>query len=94
MITLCRIKYSTDCFGSVVKSARQAKGLTQLQLSDLLKITPRYLKAIENSGRKPSYDLLICIINELDISADILLRSNQNKNELPAKPSLKWKTGT
>jgi len=60
----------SDCFGSVVKSARQAKGLTQSQLAESLNITPRYLKAIENSGRKPSYDLLVRIIRELEIPAD------------------------
>jgi len=67
-------KKGTDCFGIAVKSARQDKGLTQLQLADLLAITPRYLKAIENSGRRPSYDLLIRIIQELEIPADVVLR--------------------
>ena len=62
----------SDNFGSVVKSARQAKGLTQSQLAESLKITPRYLKAIENSGRKPSYDLLVRIIRELEIPADTI----------------------
>jgi len=61
-----------DCFGSVVKSARQAKGMTQIQLAKMLQITPRYLKAIENSGRKPSYDLLVRIVRELDIPTDIV----------------------
>lgn len=59
-----------DHFGIVVKSARQTKGLTQVHLAELLAITPRYLKAIENSGRKPSYLLLVHIIRELDIPAE------------------------
>jgi transcriptional regulator with XRE-family HTH domain len=58
------------CFGSVVKSARQAKQLTQCRLAEQLGITPRYLKAIENSGRKPSYDFLVLIIRKLEIPAD------------------------
>ena len=62
-----------DCFGDVVKSARKTKGITQLRLAERLGITARYLKAIENSGRKPSYDLLIRMIRELDISADTVL---------------------
>jgi len=48
---------NTDCFGIVVKSARQEKGMTQSQLAIRLSITTRYLKAIENSGQKPSYCL-------------------------------------
>ena len=66
-------KNGTDYFGIVVKSARREKGLTQSQLADLLAITPRYLKAIENSGRKPSYKLLVRIIRELEIPADTVL---------------------
>ena len=74
-----RNKDSRDCFGFVVKSARQAKGLTQLQLAALLAITPRYLKAIENSGRRPSYELLIRIIRELETPTDVILRSDINE---------------
>lgn len=61
---------NTDRFGGVVKSTRQAKRMTQFQLAERLSITARYLKAIENSGRKPSYDLLFRIVRELDIPAD------------------------
>jgi transcriptional regulator with XRE-family HTH domain len=63
-------KSNIDSLGSVIKSARHAKQLTQCRLAEQLGITPRYLKAIENSGRKPSYDLLSRIIRELDIPAD------------------------
>jgi len=80
-----------DHFGIVVKSARQTKGLTQAHLAELLAITPRYLKAIENSGRKPSYDLLARIIEALDIPADALFYSEQQKIESPAKLIPLWK---
>jgi transcriptional regulator with XRE-family HTH domain len=63
-------KSNIDRLGSAIKSARQEKQLTQCRLAEQLGITPRYLKAIENSGRKPSYDLLVRIICELDIPAD------------------------
>jgi len=70
--------------GAVVKSARKHRLLTQRQLAERLGITTRYLKAIENSGRKPSYDLLTRIIRELRISADDVFYSNntakQNKS--------------
>jgi len=74
-----------DGFGVVVKSSRQAKSMTQSQLADRLDITTRYLKAIENSGRKPSYDLLVRIIRELDIPADTVFYPEHEKENQPAK---------
>jgi transcriptional regulator with XRE-family HTH domain len=65
--------------GETVKSARLAKGWTQAQLSETLGITPRYLKYIENGGRKPSLNLLERIIGELDIPSDKFF---QPKNEI------------
>ena len=55
--------------GDVIKSARQSMGITQIQLAESLCITPRYLKALENSGRKPSFDLFVKIVRELGIQA-------------------------
>ena len=52
-------KNDVDRLCSIVKSARQAKGRTQSQLAERLGITVRYFKAIENSGKKPNYDLLV-----------------------------------
>lgn len=65
----------TDNLGGVVKAARQAKGITQAQLAKRLRITLRYLKSIENSGQKPSYDLLAQIVRELNISTDAVFHS-------------------
>ena len=62
-------EHTNDCLGAIIKAARKSKALTQTQLARRLEITTRYLKSIENSGRKPSYDLLSRIIHELDIPA-------------------------
>lgn len=59
-----------DVLGSAIKAARKEKGFTQAKLADKLGISLRYLKSIENSGRKPSYDLLARTVRELDISTD------------------------
>jgi Uncharacterized protein conserved in bacteria len=59
--------------GAAVKYARKKKGMTQTQLSERLSITTRYLKGIENSGRKPSYSLLIRILNELELLPNAIL---------------------
>ena len=62
-----QIEHTEVCLGKVIKTARTLKGMTQPQLALTLGITTRYLKLIENSGRKPSYKLLVCIVKELDI---------------------------
>jgi transcriptional regulator with XRE-family HTH domain len=61
--------------GHSVKSARLRKGLTQLELAEELRITPRYLKAIENSGQKPSYDLFMRIVWVLELPANLIFYS-------------------
>ena len=65
---------TTDNLGGVIKSARIAKKLTQKELSARLDISMRYLKAIENSGQKPSYKLLKSIVTILDISAEMVFK--------------------
>jgi transcriptional regulator with XRE-family HTH domain len=62
--------------GDTIKAARQDKGLTQAQLCVMLKITPRYLKYIENDGRKPSMELLERLVKELDIPLDKIFRDS------------------
>ena len=63
-------KKLVSCLGDNIKAARSAKSMTQSELAARLKISPRYLKAIENSGRKPSYGLLVTLVRELDIECD------------------------
>jgi transcriptional regulator with XRE-family HTH domain len=61
-----------DRLGSILKVARNAKGLTREQLAETINITPRYLMSIENENKKPSYDVLFRLIRELSISADTI----------------------
>lgn len=68
-----------DNLGGAIKAARKEKGITQVQLAERLGITLRHLKAIENSGQKPSYDLLARTVRELDISGDIVFHSIQKE---------------
>ena len=46
---------STTKLGAAIKSARKSRKLTQLEPSEELGITPRYLQAIENEKKTPSY---------------------------------------
>ncbi|NLZ73901.1 MAG: helix-turn-helix transcriptional regulator [Bacteroidales bacterium] len=61
-----------DRLGSILKTARKAKGLTREQLAEIINITPRYLMSIENENKKPSYDVLFRLVRELCISADTI----------------------
>jgi transcriptional regulator with XRE-family HTH domain len=78
-----------DKLGCVVKSARQAMQLTQSQLAQRLGITAGYLKAIENSGKKPSFDLLHRIINELELSTDYIFYAHKKDKPSPAPKTAK-----
>jgi transcriptional regulator with XRE-family HTH domain len=70
-----------DKLGSILKTARNAKGLTREQLAEIINITPRYLMSIENENKKPSYDVLFRLVRELNISADtIFYPENQYAN--------------
>lgn len=68
-----------DRLGDAIKAARQERGITQAQLAERLGITLRHLKAIENSGQKPSYGLLARTVRELDISGDTVFHSIQKE---------------
>ena len=70
----------SDKLGSVIKSTRLGKQLTQKQLAELLSISPRYLMSLENEKQIPSCDLLFRIIRELRISADMIFYP-ENKND-------------
>lgn len=48
-------------------------GMTQRSLAEKVCITTRYLKAIENSGRLPSYDLFSKFVEALNIRADFTI---------------------
>lgn len=61
-----------DSFGSVVKAAREQKGLTREEVSEKIGISPRYLMLIENEQKKPSYNVLFKIIRELSINSNMI----------------------
>lgn len=64
--------------GTVMKSARKNRKLTQLELAEELGITPRYLQAIENENKTLSYKLLLRILSYLDIPADSIFSPHES----------------
>lgn len=59
--------------GSVVRSAREAKGLTQAALADLISVSVRTVIAMEKNNRNPIYVVLYRLVHALNISADLIL---------------------
>ena len=54
--------------GQAIKQAREAKGMTRENLSDIIDYVPRHIQAIENEGQVPSVELLVQLATMFDIS--------------------------
>ena len=58
--------------GDILRSAREAKELTQSTLAEHIGASVRTIIAIEKNQRNPTYDVLYRLIHTLDISADLI----------------------
>nr|WP_083599861.1 helix-turn-helix transcriptional regulator [Clostridium amylolyticum] len=56
--------------GRAIKKAREAKGMTREQLSEIIGYTPRYIQSIENEGQYPSIELFIQHITMFGVSVN------------------------
>ena len=56
--------------GQAIKKAREARGMTRAQLSEIIGYAPRHIQAIENEGKYPSIELFIQLIQMFDVSVD------------------------
>lgn len=65
-------------FGHILKEIRMKKGYTREQLAERAGISTRYLSAIENEQREPSYEVLYGIFHGLGISADTVFYPNSD----------------
>ena len=57
-------------FEQTIKSTREKKGLTRKELAAQIRISPRYIASIENSGQTPSLHVFYCFVTCLDMSVD------------------------
>ena len=60
--------------GIRIKEAREKKGYTQEQLAELVGLSVQHISVIERGVKSPRLDTFIHIANELEVSADYLLR--------------------
>lgn len=56
--------------GQTLKQARTAAKLTQDELSERIGVTGRYIMALENERKVPSFEVLCKLIHTLNISAE------------------------
>ncbi|MCI5702773.1 MAG: helix-turn-helix domain-containing protein [Erysipelotrichaceae bacterium] len=59
--------------GERIKKARLAKGLSQLELANLMNVTDATICNYERGTRKASIDKLLVIAENLDVSLDYLV---------------------
>lgn len=65
---------TNELFGTRLRTFRKEKGLTIEQLAERVGLSPNYLGDIERGKKLPSMATFIRLVNELDISADELLK--------------------
>lgn len=56
--------------GKAIKRAREARGITREQLSEVIDYAPRHIQAVENDGQIPSLQLFITLVTMFDVSVD------------------------
>lgn len=56
--------------GGILRGAREAKSMTQVDLAEVTGVTTRTIMDIENGKRYPTYEVFQKIIRTLGISAD------------------------
>ena len=71
-----------DYLGTIVKDARIQAGLTQEEIAAKVGVTAQQIRHIENSRRKPSFDVLYDLIRELYIVTDSIFFPERRRNRL------------
>ena len=66
-------------FGTVLKTIRKEKGLSQAQLGAMVGTSKAVISKYENSQSYPGYDVLIKMANTFKVSTDYLLGVERKK---------------
>lgn len=64
------------CFsyiGPLIKRARISLKMTQEELAERINVSSRYIMAIENEGKLPSFEVFFQLIRTLGISSDTII---------------------
>ncbi len=63
--------------GKNIRKARKKHGITQEQLAEMCDITPVFVSQIENAMRKPSFETVCCMAENLKVSVDELINDEK-----------------
>ncbi len=63
---------SNNELGKILKSARKDADISVAKLASKIGVSKRYLYEIEAGKKKPSFDILYCLIRELHIIPDLI----------------------
>ena len=96
LIVVNKKEISIKNMGYILKQARLKMGYTRDQLSERVGISHRYLTAIENEERRPSYEVLSKLLRNLGLSADSIFypEKESEPEETPAQEDPGEKTYT
>lgn len=67
--------------GQAIKKAREAKGITREQLSEVIDYAPRHIQSIENEGQYPSFQLFTQLVTMFDVSVDQYIFPNKKSDK-------------
>lgn len=70
----------TDHPGLLIRRARQARGLTQAQLAQILTVTPKAVSKWERGAGQPDVSLIPALSQALGLSSDALLTGRAQAN--------------
>lgn len=68
-------------FPYILKKFRQEAGLTQVQLSEQVGVSPSFIGMLESGRKKPSLDMLFQLADALGIRASALLAAMEKERE-------------
>lgn len=60
-----------------IRDLRMSKGITQVQLAEMLGVSKSVVSSYENSVHQPPYNILVRLANIFGVSCDYLLGVNQ-----------------
>lgn len=70
-------------FNGVLKSLRTAKGLTQIELSKILKISRSTIGMYESGAREPDFETLELIADYFNVDTDYLIGRTRKTTYIP-----------
>ena len=63
--------------GNIVRSAREARELSQTELAEEASISRQTVIAVESNQRNPTYEVFCRLVHALDISADLIVHPDR-----------------